>query len=209
MNESAKFNDGDWVSTEDGICQVYGSADYYVEEFSKHEFEGLKVGDVFQNKVVYKILCDFDGTPRKTKFFSYLSSKYCELLEGEYKKIYELCKAEHPDMYEKFLLRKPSKHVTSRVEFSLRIESDVQEMVVAKINDLLNEIPKPFCYEEFDTYLRVNLDIKLPEKLYVAQDTMMTNTLVSLVYNVLELRNKKFSFCGGVALKAYCSHDEK
>ncbi len=209
MDKITRFQDGDWIVTLEGICQVYGSADYYVEKFFEHEFENIQVGDVCQNKVVYKIFCDFDGMPRKTKFFSYSLSNLCDPLEGEYQKIFELCKAKNPDHYDKFITRKPSKPITSRVEFALRFEPDVREQAKAKINELLNDIPKPFCYEEFESYLKNHMDIELPEKLYAKRDAMMTNILVSLVYNVLEPRNEKFSFVGGVAVKTFCSYDEK
>lgn len=209
MNKIVRFKQGDWIVNEDGICQVYDSIDYYVEEFCKHEFDNLKVGDAFQNKVVYKIFCHFDRTPRKTKFFNFISSRYCEALEGKYLKTFESCKADHPDQYEKFLTRKPAKPLTARVEFSLRFEPDIQEMVIKKMNDLFKAIPKPFNYEEFDKYFRENVGVELPEKLYAERDTMRTNTLVSLVYRVLEPGNKKFSFVGGIAIKTYCAFDER
>jgi len=204
-----EFKDGDWIVNEDGICQVYGSMKYYVEDFFKHEFENLKVGDLFENKMVYKIFCHFDGKPRKTKFFSYLSSEYCEILEGEYLKTFESCKAENPELYNKFIERKPSKPLSSRVEFSIRIEPDIREDVIEEINLLLKKFESPFNYEGFDTALREQVDIELPQNLYTRRDTLMTNTLVSLVYNILDSRNCKFSFSGGVAVKTHYSFDDE
>lgn len=204
-----KFKEGDWIATEDGICQVYGSVDYYFEDFFKQEFESLKAGDDFESKVVYKIFCHFDGSPRKTKFFSFLSSKYCDPLEGDYQKIFKICKTENPDLYERFLKRKPSKPITSRVEFSLRFEPVVREKTIEKISQFFKGIDKPFSYEEFDVGIKEVLDTELPENLYAKKDTLMCNTLISLVYSVLEPRNKKFSFLDGVAVKTYCSYDEK
>ena len=204
-----RFREGDWIVNEDGICQVFGSIDYYVEEFFKHEFENLRVGDVFDTKVVYKIFCHFDGTPRKAKFFNCLSGKYCEDLDGEYQNIFEACKTSNPNLYDKFLKRKPSKPLTSRVEFSLRFEPHVRENAIEITNELFEGIEKPFSYEEFDARFRAHHNTELPENLYAPRDVMMTNTLVSLVYDILQPRNKKFSFLDGVAVRTYCPYDEQ
>lgn len=208
MNEIKKFKDGEWIVNEDGICQVHGSADYYVEEFFNYEFENLEIGDMFENKLVYKIFCKFDGAPRKTKYFNYLPSCENDPLDGEYLNTFELCKASNKDHYEKFITRMPSKPVSSRVEFSLRLDPNNLELTIESINELLNNIQKPFCFNEFDIYIRENTDIIFPDRLYANRNVLTTNTLFSLVYNVLEPRNKKYSFSGGSIVKTYCPLDK-
>ena len=47
-----------------------------------------------------------------------------------------LSKANYPDLYTKILSRKPAKPLRSRVEFSLRFEPDIQEVVIARMNFL-------------------------------------------------------------------------
>jgi len=205
---TSKFEKGDWIVNQDGICQVYGSEDYYVEDFFKHEQENLEVGDLFDKKVVYKIFAGLDGVPRKTRFFSHLSGRYCEALDEESQKILDGCKSENSELYEKFLKRKPSKPITSCVEFSVRFDPDVRDDAINSINELFQNIEKPFSYDQFDSLIKEELKVKFPENLYSQRDTMMSNVLVSLFYSVLEPRHRKISFTDGVAVKTYCSYDE-
>lgn len=208
MTTIQEFNDGDWIFTEDGICQVLGSQKYHIEPFFKDEYDNLGIGDVFDNKVVYKIFCNFDGKPRKTKFINWNGSEYCHLLNNKYKKLRDKVIKENPDIYNKFITRKLDKPLYSRVEFSIRVEPTKRKEIKEKINTLYSSFNRSHDFATTEELIYKNIDGIISDKL-VKNDVLQTNLLLSLFYDVLKTENNKFAFVGIRAVETYCAEDEQ
>jgi hypothetical protein len=207
MSELKEFCVGEWIETMDGICQVLGAEKYVVEDFFKADFPQLSPGEVFDNKVVYKIFCSFDGKPRKTKFITHYSSKWCDPLSDKYIKIRDRAIEEHPDIYQKFEKRVIEKPILSSVEFSVRVDPKRKHEIVENLNKILSKFEKKHSFNEVQEVIYKNIDGILSKRL-TNNDTLQTNVLISLKYNVLESNKGEFAFIYGKASGTYCADDE-
>lgn len=54
----------DWVATDDGLGQVIYNRPIHVEKYNKQD-GNEKVGTHIRNLYVCKILCDFEGKPKR------------------------------------------------------------------------------------------------------------------------------------------------
>jgi len=206
MSEVKEFDVGEWIETMDGICQVLGTEKYVVEEFFRADFPELNLGDVFDNKVVYKIFCDFDGKPRKTKFITHHSSKWCDPLSDKYINIRDRVIEEYPDLYQKFEKRSIEKPILSNVEFSIRVEPKRKEEIIESLNNLLSSLKK-HNFNEVQELIYKKIDGMLSRQL-ANNDTLQTNVLIGLKYNVLESNEGKFAFVSGKAVGTCCTNDK-
>ena len=208
MSEVKEFEIGDWIVTSEGISQVLGTEKYIVEEFFKNDFPELGIGDVFDNKVVYKIFCDFEGKPRKTKFIAHYSSEWCEPISDKYNELKEQVIKAHPDVYEKFIKRKIEKPIIANLEFSIRVEPKRKEEIIENINNFLANLDKKYAFEYLQNQIYKNIDGIISKSL-TDITALPTNVLIVLKYDVLETDNGKFLFISGRAFGTYCADDEK
>jgi len=208
MSNIREFEIGEWIVTDDGVCQVLGSQKYYIEPFFAKDFESLKVGDAFENIVVYKIFCDFEGNLRKTKFINWHSSKLCDSISDQYLKIKNKAKKENPEKYKKFLERELNKPVISRVEFSVRVEPDKRDEIIKQMQLLLDSLAVPFDFNTFENSIYKDIKGIISERL-TNNDNLKTNVLISLAYDVLNIKDRKFSFINGTVVPTYCAYDQK
>jgi hypothetical protein len=207
MSEFKEFGVGEWIETMDGICQVLGTEKYVVEEFFKSDFPELNIGEVFDNKVVYKIFCDFEGKLRKTKFITHYSSKWCAPLSDKYIKIKDLVIEEHTGLYQEFEKRAIKNPILSSVEFSIRVDPKRKQEIIKNLNRLLSDFDKKHSFNEVQEVIYKGIDGILSKQL-TNNDTLQTNVLISLKYNVLESNEGKFAFISGKASGTYCADDE-
>lgn len=207
MSEIKEFAVGDWIETIEGISQVLGTEKYVVEDFFKCDFPGLRVGETFDNKVVYKIFCDFEGNPRKTKFIAHCSSTWCDPISKKYSELKDKVIKEHFDKYEKFSKRTIEKPVLANVEFSVRVEPKRKNEIVANINKLLVNLNKEFSFDQLQDRIYSNIDGITSKKL-TNNDILETNVLISFKYDVLKTDNGRFAFISGKAFGKYCADDD-
>ena len=209
MREIRGFSIGDWIVTENGIGQVIGSQAYAVQEFFKDDYPTLNCGDIFDNIVVYKILCDFDGKPRKTKFFTYISSQFCDPIDANNLKIKDRVKASYSDAYETFLKRKPKRHVESSIDLTFRVIPKYKEGVIVQIQDILDTMPKPFDFKTFERSALKQVCGIESDGISGFKDTLMSNAMISLKYNILDANVFNFSFVDGICVPVYCAYDKQ
>lgn len=207
MSEFKEFCVGEWIETMDGICQVLGTERYIVEDFFRADFPQLSPGEVFDSKVVYKIFCSLDGKPRKTKFITHHSSKWCEPLSDQYIKIRDRVIEEHPGLYQKFEQRVNEKPILSSVEFSVRVEPKRKHEIIENLNKLLSKFENNRSFNEVQELIYKSIDGILSKQL-TNNDALQTNVTICLYYNVLESNEGRFAFISGKASGAYCTDDE-
>lgn len=206
MDDIREFEVNDWLVNEDGICQVLGSQKYIVEPFFEKDFPSFGLGEVFENKLVCKILCDFEPKPRKSRFIKHYSSKWCEPLEGEYLALKDKVQSEYPEQFKKFESVKINKPVLASVDFSIRILPNEKQSILDKINYLLANEVNELNFENVEKLILENIE-GIESTSLVNRDTLRTNALISLKYDVLRAKDKQFCFIGGKALSVYCSEE--
>jgi hypothetical protein len=206
MDDIREFEVNDWLVNEDGICQVLGSQKYIVEPFFEKDYPSLDLGEVFENKLVCKILCDFEPKPRKSRFIKHYSSKWCEPLEGEYLALMDKFQSEYPEQYKKFESVKINKPVLASVDFSIRILPNKKQSILDKINYLLANEVNELNFESVEKLILKNIE-GIESTGLVNRDTLRTNALISLKYDVLGAKDRQFCFIGGKALSVYCSEE--
>ena len=206
MDDIREFEVNDWLVNEDGICQVLGSQKYIVEPFFEKDYPSLDLGEVFENKLVCKILCDFEPKPRKSRFIKHYSSKWCEPLEGEYLALMDKFQSEYHEQYKKFESVKINKPVLASVDFSIRILPNKKQSILDKINYLLANEVNELNFESVEKLILKNIE-GIESTGLVNRDTLRTNALISLKYDVLGAKDRQFCFIGGKALSVYCSEE--
>ncbi|MBF7074591.1 hypothetical protein ISG33_14390 [Glaciecola sp. MH2013] len=208
MEGTHKFNRGDWLVNEDGICQVLGAQDYVVEQFFAYEFSDKKLGDVYDRKLVCKQLCGFEPKPRKARFIKVYSSIYCEPINDEYLALMQLIKVKFPDQFKKFETIKLKKPLYAGLDFSLRVNPDKKEDIVAGIDDLLSNNIKSMDFDTVENMLFENIDgIETARLANQHIDRLCTNVLVTLYYDVLGACNNTYCFSYGTARSVYCAQE--
>lgn len=206
MDDIREFEVNDWLVNEDGICQVLGSQKYSVEPFFEKDYPSFSLGEIFENKLVCKILCDFKPSPRKSRFIKYYSSKWCDPLEDEYLALKDKVQSEYPEQYKKFESVKINKPVLASVDFSIRILPNEKQSILDKINYLLASEVNELNFESVEKLILKNIE-GIESTSLVNRDTLRTNALISLKYDVLGAKDNQFCFIGGKALSVYCSEE--
>ncbi|WP_440904446.1 hypothetical protein ACMZOO_16805 [Catenovulum sp. SX2] len=203
MDNIREFELNDWLVTEDGVCQVLGSQKYVVEPFFQKEYPSYGLGDEFENKLVCKILCGFDGKPRKSRYINHYSSKWCEPLGGKYLILRDKVQSKYPEQYKKFTLVKIKKPVLANVDFPIRVLPHRKQSTVDQINHLLATEVNELNFENVENLILKNI-ASIESSSLVNRGNLQTNALISLTYDVLRAKDKKFCFIGGKAFSVYC-----
>ena len=206
MDDIREFEVNDWLVNEDGVCQVLGSQKYVVEPFFEKDYPSIALGEEFENKLVCKILCDFEPKPRKSRFIKQYSSKWCEPLEGEYLALRDKIRSEYPEQYKKFASVKINKPVLASIDFPIRVLPHKKQTIIEQINHLLVQKVNELSFENVENLILENIE-GIESLSLVNRDILQINALISLTYDVLRAKDKKFCFIGGKALSVYCSEE--
>jgi len=206
MDDIREFEVNDWLVNEDGVCQVLGSQKYVVEPFFAKDYPSIGLGEEFENKLVCKILCDFEPNPRKSRFIKHYSSKWCEPLEGEYLALRDKIQSEYPEQYKKFASVKIKNPVLASVDFSIRVLPHEKQSILEQINHLLATKVNELNFENVEKLILNNIE-GIESSSLVNRDILQSNALISLTYDVLRAKDKQFCFIGGKALSVYCSEE--
>ncbi len=199
---------GDWIEVYEGIAQVYGAQDYFVEEFFAHDFPEFEIGDIFTTKIVYRVFCNYEGKLRKTHFFNHTDYENCKPLDAKSLGILENLQQKQPEAYDKFKSRKPTKPLIGRLDISLLVEPESLERVKKELNSLIKKMDKPFTYAELESSVYKDIAGILSPDFSRQQNQARTNLLIGLVYEVLKISEGKFAFTGGVAVETYRNPDD-
>lgn len=192
------LNKNDWIETEDGICQVVltQNIDGYILG-SENSSEEIRY-------IWYKILFDSSGELRKRKFFNYLAEKYCmKISEKSLVAVNDFRKGNEKE-FNIFKSRKPPSRPKMSVGFSIRADKNKVSEVVESIDLFLNSIEKPFVYDTFISGFNSNVTGVESGLLPSVADSLSSNIMISLEFELFSFESSKIDFIGGAVYKTHC-----
>ena len=206
MDDIRNFKTDDWIVSEDGVCQVLAVQDYAIEPFFAHKYPDKKLGEMFDRKLVCKLLCNFTPTIRKSKYIKVYSSKYCEPISEQYSDLKVIVQRDHPDQYLKFEKVKLNKPCYASLDFPIRVNPNHKDEIISAINDLLANRINSMDFGGVENLLIENISgIESPKISNKHADTLRSNVLITLYYDVLGANQNSFCFTDGEARSIYCA----
>lgn len=187
-----------WIVTEEGICQVISTHDYYIEEYSLEYLEGNSdIGDFSKTICVYKILCDYEGNIRKRNIVKYANAKYFGPVSKKYKPTIEKVKKESPDEFERFIkfTSKKKPFLVETFFFCYEEQSALNDLKLA-VEEIGAELGDAFSFQDFkDAVIKEKLDINF-SKANINSELRPADFIIALYNNDLIVRNKQAIFAG-------------
>ena len=188
-----EFENRQYIEAFDGIGQVLSIHDFFVEEYSKEYINEKDFGTPLITRVLYKMLCDFEGKIRKRSLVQYCNIDCCSPLSKSSQKIIDDIKNNFTKEYERFLnykVKRPVQHV-------INAWLNVPEDIVKDMEIFINEINKTF----HSAFTYADLLVKIGEK-YTTLDLYSMNKNFTRTNNnlVINLRNDNFATEGKRAL---------
>lgn len=146
---TSSLKDGDWIGAMDGIGNVCHVASYRVERYHAEYLSGrMTLGAPYNELVVHKLFCNFDGKPIKRNRLRWCNAQYCRTLSEEDQQILDTATASHPAEYAKYLdmkMKKPLDRVIT--VWPMLPEADVAP-VEGIINEYNREGDGTFVYDD-------------------------------------------------------------
>jgi hypothetical protein len=188
------FDIGEWVSTEDGLGQVIYNRPIHVEKFNKQKGKD-KVGTHLRNLYICKVLCDFEGKPKrsfKTNIYSSidrLNPNDLELIE-QVKKI-------SPDLYEKYLLSENKTLLQHQCFVSFGLFNIEKDLLQAKFVNIKDKLANEFTFKEFEkVFNNENMSFDILEYIQYGYTKPQGSTELKIRFDadLYKVRDKEFVF---------------
>jgi len=194
-SKETKLKAGDWVVNEDGIAQVVSMHSTYIEEFSINYLNGSQaIGDLEYELCAYKVLCNFDGKPRKRNIRLVMNAEYCEPVSGEYLALLSNFKVKHPREYARFTDFKSKVPIKRSYHLSFHYRHPDLSGLIESVAAIDSELPKPFVFSDFDKLAKtkkLNLDIS---RAYADPNIQPADFFLRLYNEDLATRDNKMLF---------------
>ncbi|MEM6514328.1 MAG: hypothetical protein AAF660_15060 [Pseudomonadota bacterium] len=131
--------------SEDGVAQVISLSDVYIEEFNLCYRSGrCGLGEFIHTLVSYKVLCDFEGVPRKRNRATFASLSEVDVASAETLEIVSGIRNKHEEYFLDFLRYKSSVRLKNSYNAWLNVPEDEAHELAAYVNSC--DLEMPFTY---------------------------------------------------------------
>ena len=146
---TAQFEIGQWIYTDEYYAQILMVNENYVEKYSYAYFDGNKVGEYTDDSLVCKVLCDFNGKIKKKNRIIIASSNWSRALKTDEKKIIKEIKTTQPEEYRSYITYNEKSTIGDSLSIYLSLSEKEIEKAFDEINIISEKLPKAFTFKEF------------------------------------------------------------
>jgi len=146
---SAQFEIGQWIYTDEYYAQILMVNEDYVEKYSYAYFDGKKVGEYIGDTLICKVLCDFNGKIKKQNRIIIASSNWSNALKADEKKIIKEIKSKQPEEYRNYITYNEKDTIGESLSIYLSLSEKEIEKALYEINLISEKLPNTFTFKEF------------------------------------------------------------
>ena len=148
-NNTAQFEIGQWIYTDEYYAQILMVNEDYVEKYSCAYFDGKKVGEYIGDTLICKILCDFNGKIKKRNRIIIASSNWSRTLKADEKKTLKEIKTKQPEEYSSYITYNEKNSIGETLSIYLPLSEKEIENAFDEINLISEKLPNAFTFKEF------------------------------------------------------------
>lgn len=146
------FEIGKWVATEDGYGQVLKNIPVYIEDYEVDIT--LNKGELKRNLYLCKIICDFNGKPKKRNLINVYSS--IDIIDKQGKGLVKKIKDNFKAVYEDYILFESKTPLIRQFFLSYEINSNNSDLIINLFENLRTNLPTHFTFKEFSKEFNKN-----------------------------------------------------